>query len=110
MPPTARSAPRGGRRGLLVLTAGPVRFLLPALPHHPVFASLSERTREGCRPPFGAGGPTERREGQRAMTRAKQNLVARRRDELNRDRGSRRLSQVVDAQRRLNTGRAHTKR
>jgi hypothetical protein len=26
MPPTARSAPRGGRRGLLVLTAGPVPY------------------------------------------------------------------------------------
>ncbi len=33
------------------------------------------------------------------MTRAGQKLVARRRDELNRDRGSRRLLQVVDARR-----------
>ena len=35
MPPTALLAPRGGRRGLLVLTAGPVQDFLSALSHRP---------------------------------------------------------------------------
>jgi hypothetical protein len=35
MPPTARSAPRGARRGLLVLTAGPVAYFSTGVTHHP---------------------------------------------------------------------------
>jgi hypothetical protein len=42
MPPTALSAPRGGRRGLLVLTAGPVRCLYRRYPTDPVVASPSD--------------------------------------------------------------------
>ena len=108
VPPTARSAPRGGRRGLLVLTAGPVRCFYR---RYPIIRwlrpYLNERARVVVLLPR---EPTERREGQRTMTRAIQNLVARRRDEFNRDRGSRRLLQVVDARRRLNTGRADSTR
>ena len=40
------------------------------------------------------------------MTRTERNGAARRRGELTRDRGSRRLSPAIDAQRRLNTRRA----
>lgn len=40
------------------------------------------------------------------MTRTEQELAARRRGELNRDGGSRRLLQAVDAQRRLDARRA----
>jgi hypothetical protein len=40
------------------------------------------------------------------MTRTEQNRAARRRGELTRDRGSRRLSPEIDAQRRLNARRA----
>jgi hypothetical protein len=46
------------------------------------------------------------------MTLRRQDLAARRRGELNRDRGARRLSQAVDAQRHLNarrTGSTRTK-
>ena len=39
------------------------------------------------------------------MTRTEHNRAARRRGELTRDRGSRRLSPAIDAQRRLNTRR-----
>ena len=46
MPPTARSAPRGGRCGLLVLTAGLVRLLYGRYPTGPVASSqLVERAR-----------------------------------------------------------------
>jgi len=40
------------------------------------------------------------------MTRTEHNSAARRRGELTRDRGSRRLSPAIDAQRRLNARRA----
>jgi hypothetical protein len=40
------------------------------------------------------------------MTRTERNWAARRRGELTRDRGSRRLSPAIDAQRRLTTRRA----
>jgi uncharacterized protein YjbI with pentapeptide repeats len=51
MPPTARSAPRGGRRGLLVLTAGPVGALPRALPQRPARAGRR-------RPPASAHAPS----------------------------------------------------
>jgi hypothetical protein len=41
MPPTARSAPRGVRRGLLVLTAGLVPYFYRRYTTGPVVASLS---------------------------------------------------------------------
>jgi hypothetical protein len=40
------------------------------------------------------------------MTRTEHNLAARRRGELTRDRGSRRISPAIDAQRRLNARQA----
>ena len=40
------------------------------------------------------------------MTRTEQNAAARRRGELSRDRGSRRISPTIDAQRRLNAVQA----
>src|SRR5438034_6179930 len=43
MPPTAPPAPRGERRGLLVLTAGPVLCLYGRHPTGPVTAPLSDR-------------------------------------------------------------------
>jgi hypothetical protein len=48
-------------------------------------------------------------EALRAMPRALEDWAARRRGELDRDRGSRQFSQAVDAQRRLNTRRPATR-
>jgi hypothetical protein len=45
-------------------------------------------------------------EGWKAMTRTDQDATARRRDELARDRGSRRLLEAIEAQRRLDERRA----
>jgi hypothetical protein len=45
MPPTARPALRGVRRGLLVLTAGPVPYFYRRYPTAPVASSQSDRTR-----------------------------------------------------------------
>ena len=42
MPPTALLAPRGERRRLLVLTAGPVRYFYGRYPTGPVAASLPD--------------------------------------------------------------------
>jgi hypothetical protein len=42
MPPTARPAPRGARRGLLVLTAGPARYSYGRYPTGSVDASQSD--------------------------------------------------------------------
>ena len=42
MPPTARPEPRGVRRGLLVLTAGPVPYSYGRCPTGPVVASQSD--------------------------------------------------------------------
>jgi hypothetical protein len=44
------------------------------------------------------------------MTRMQQDLAARRRGELNRDRGYRRLSLAIETQRRLDTRRADSTR
>jgi hypothetical protein len=46
----------------------------------------------------------------KTMTHRRQDLGARRRGELDRDRGSRRLSQAIDAKRRLNDRRADSPR
>ena len=87
MPPTARSASRGERHGLLVLTAGPVacstgvtppaRWLRSNLPKRAGFLSLSLRVA----PNRGLGRREE-------MTRAEHEPAARRRDEFARDRRS----------------------
>jgi hypothetical protein len=105
MPPTVLFAPRGVWRGLLVLTAGLVRYFDGRYPTGPVVASLRLNAR-GFLPSSFRAEPIEGREGLRAMTRTEQNWAARTRGEFNRDRGSRRLSQAVDARRRLNARRA----
>ena len=90
----------------MVLTAGLVQYLYRRYTTGLVVASLSIG-RTGSSPfSFGAD-PTKGREGQRTMANTQQNLAARRRGEFNRDRGLRRLSQAVDAQRRLNARRAN---
>jgi len=98
MPPTTRSASRGGRRGLLVLTAG----LACALQASPVAPPAS-----GClRPvPIDRAGSRllparllNRRMGRRlTMMGTEHDRAARRRGELARDRGSRRVSSAIDA-------------
>lgn len=105
VPPTARCASRGGRPGLLVLTAGlacrsagvtpPARWPRP----NPV-----ERA-GGSRPLPLRVVSTEGWEGWKTVTRTEQDRAARRRGELARDRGSRRVSSAIDAQRRLHARR-----
>ena len=51
-------------------------------------------------------GPNRGTEGLKTMTRTAHNSAARRRGEVTGDRGSRRLSPAIDAQRRLNAQRA----
>ncbi len=105
MPPTARSAPRGVRRGSLVLTAGSVSYFYRRYPTGPVVASyLIERA--GVLALSFRAGRTGGREGLKTMTHRRQDLAARRRGELTGDHGSRRLSPAIDAQRRLNSRRA----
>ena len=113
MPPTARSAPRGVRRGLLVLTAGLVPYFYWRYPTGPVVASQSARwsrpnliERAGVPALFLPRGPDRGTEGLKTMTLRRQDLAARRRGELNRDHGSRRVSSAIEAQRRLNSRRA----
>ena len=111
MPPTALLAPRGGRRGLQVLPAGLVRYFYRRYAIGLVVASLSiERT--GVLAPFLRPVRTQRRnrKAQEPMANTPQNLAALRRAKFNRDRGLRRLSQAVDAQRRLNARRADSTR
>ena len=59
MPPTARPAPRGERRGPLVLTAGPVPYFYGRYPAGPVDASPSDWTRTGAIPVLLRADPTE---------------------------------------------------
>jgi hypothetical protein len=90
---------------LLVLTAGPARCSTALPPSPVVVSSPSGGTREVFAPLPRA--PSEQRglEGVKTMTRMEDDRVARRRDELARDRGSRQVSSVIDVQRRL-TARA----
>ena len=111
MPPTAQSpAPRGGRRGLPVLTAGSV-WGRPRRAHPGVRRSrpcLVERSEVLARfPPRGPDRGTGRPE---SIKRPENNWASRRRGELDRDSGSRRISQTVDALRRLNERRAASTR
>ena len=108
MPPTARSAPRGERRGLMVLTAGPVGALPRAQPS-PLVSSPPDDAR-GFSPSFFRAAPIEGWEGRNTMTQTERNFAPRRGDEQDRERGSRRVSHAVDAQRRLNTRRADNTR
>jgi hypothetical protein len=58
----ANPAPRGGRRGLLVLTAGPVRYFYGRCPTGPVAASQSDDRAGGSAPhPFAR---TQQRDGE----------------------------------------------
>src|SRR5437667_9522258 len=104
MPPTALRAPRGERRGLLVLTVGAGAVLLRALPHRPgglVPMCLNAR-----------GSSCSFRASPRGTGRFDDyeadghNSAARRRGELTHARGSLRLSRAIEARRRLNTRRA----
>jgi len=95
----------GGRRGLLVLTAGPVGVTSTG-PTPPWWSRPCLVERSGVLGPLtfrahAMEGPG----GLRAMPRAPEDWAARRRGELDRDRGSRQFSQAVDAQRRLNAWR-----
>jgi hypothetical protein len=103
MPPTARSAPRGVWRGLLILTAGLGAVVLPALHHRSGGrVPISLRTRGVSPIPCVR---TEQR-AQKPMTRTEQNLAARRRGEFNRDRIVHHVSSTIDARRRLNDRQA----
>ena len=110
MPPTTHCASRGVRRGLLVLTAGPVSastgVALPARWSRP---NLVRRAEGSASLPFRAN-PTEGREGLKTMAPIRPDLAARRRGELDHDRGSRRVSSAIDARRRLSTRRADSTR
>ena len=102
-PPTAHPAPRGERRGVLVLTAGPVPTgVIP--PARWPRSNLIYRA--GVLALFLPRGPNGGTEGLKTMTRTEHNWAARRRGELTRDRGSRRVSSAIDARRRLNARRA----
>ena len=105
MPPTTHFASRGGRPGLLVLTAGPVRLLYGRYPTGPVASSPIWLNARGFSPSSLRAVSTEGSKGVKTMTRTEHDRAARRRGELARDRGSRRVSSVIDAQRRL-TARA----
>jgi hypothetical protein len=93
----------------VILTAGLVQYLYRRYTTGLVVASLFiERT--GSSPVSFGADPARDGKARRTMTNTQQNLAARRRGEFNRDRGLRRLSQAVDAQRRLNARRADSTR
>jgi hypothetical protein len=103
MPPTVQSAPRGARRGLLVLIAGPVTCFYRRYPTVPVASSLPDgRSGAPAVPPAtvqrATGRPPE-------MTRTEREQDARTRGQLARERGAWRLSLAIEAQRRLNATR-----
>ena len=87
MPPTARSAPRGERRGLLVLTAGPVGDFPQALLPRPGGIVPTLMNARGFWPSSSCATPIEGREGLNTMTRTEPNRTAHRQGELTRDRG-----------------------
>ncbi len=65
MPPTARSAPRGGRHGLLLLTAGPVPDSYRRYPTGLVASPYLNRTRERLQPSSSRAPHLEGWEGSR---------------------------------------------
>jgi hypothetical protein len=101
-PNPRRYAPRGERRGLLVLTAGPVPDSYGVTPpaRWPRLYPMNAR---GSSPLFLRAAPIEGRKGQEAMTRTADNQAARRRGEGARDRGSRMFDRAIYARRRLST-------
>ena len=80
--------------------------LLRALPHRPggLVPNVSERSQVLVR--FLSARARAGREGLMTMKRTEHNSAARRRGELTRDRGSRRVSVAIDARRRLNSVQA----
>ena len=99
-------APRGERRGLLVLTAGPVQPFYRRYPTAPVAASQSDLTARGFWPSSFGRGPDRGTGRLETMTRSTRDLPVRRRGELSRDRTIHRVSSAIDALRRLNARRA----
>ena len=101
IPPTTHSASRGARRGLLVLTAGPAACSTgvtpPARWPRPNLAK-----RAGVIALFLARGPSRGLGRHGDVTRTEHERAARRRGELARDQGSRKVFSAIDAQRRLN--------
>src|SRR5438067_7516746 len=81
-------------------------FALRALPHRPGGLVPIWLNARGFLPSFLRAFPTEVWKGVKTMTRIEQGRAARRRGELARDRGSRRVSSVIDVQRRLTAGAA----
>src|SRR5438128_5341552 len=79
-------------------------LLLRASPRRPVTAPLSDRPLGGSRPLPCRADP-QRTERRKTMRSRRQDWAAGMRGELNRDRGSRRLSFAITAQRRLTDGR-----
>jgi hypothetical protein len=102
MPPTARFAPRGARRGLLVLTAGPVPYFYGRYPGPAGWMRRYLIAARGSRPFLFARKSTERLEDAKIMTFRTSEFPQRRRGNL----GSQRLRSVIDARRRLDAGRA----
>jgi hypothetical protein len=94
---------------VMVLTAGPVGALPRANATIPPVSSPPEDAR-GFLPSFFRAAPIEGWKGQITMTPTEKNLAPRRGDEQDRERGSRRVSHAVDAQRRLNTRRVQNTR
>jgi hypothetical protein len=97
----AHNASRGGRQGLLVLTAGPVSCGYRRYPTGRV-ARPDAIERAGVLALFLARGPNRGMGRREDMTRTALGQAARRRGELARDLASRRVSSAIDAQRRLN--------
>ncbi len=96
-------APRGERRELLVLTAGPVQYYGRYPPLRWLRPDLTAR---GFWPSSFGVDAIEGREGLETMTRSTRDLPVRRRGELSRDRTIHRVSSAIDALRRLNAREA----
>ena len=83
---------------------------LRALFHRSGWLRLNVIDRSGVLALFLPRGPNRGTEGLKPTTHTEQDVTARRRSELNRDRGARRLLQAIDAQRRLDDRRAEGSR
>lgn len=105
MPPTALKAPRGERRGLLILTVGPVMYFYGVIPPAR-WSRFYQLTAPGVPPLSSRARHFEGREGPEAMTRTEDNQAARRRGEWARERGSRAFDRAVHARRRFDAPQA----
>jgi hypothetical protein len=92
-------------RGFLILGCWTGAYFYGRYPTGSVAASQSDPACGFLRS-FLRAYATERRDGPKTMTLRRADLAARRRGELNNDRGSRRVSWAIDAKRRLNALRA----